>query len=53
MVKGDSHTNILFDVVVPYDKKITLKTLQDAMSKEYEADEQKYFFVLTLDREFA
>lgn len=53
IVKGDTHTNILFDVVVPYDKKITLKTIQDAMAKEYENDETKYFFVLALDREYA
>jgi len=53
MVKGDTHTNILFDVVVPYEKKITLKEIQGIMAKEYENDEQQYFFVLTLDREFA
>lgn len=53
IVKGDTHTNILFDVVVPYDKKITLKTIQDAMEKEYENDETQYFFVLALDREYA
>ena len=53
IVKGDTHTNILFDVVVPYEKKISLKDIHEALAKEYENDETQYFFVLALDREFA
>ena len=53
IVKGDTHTNILFDVVVPYEKKISLKDIHEALAKEYENDETQYFFVLALDREYA
>ena len=53
IVKGDTHTNILFDVVVPYEKKITLKEIHEALNKEYENDEAQYFFVLALDRDYA
>lgn len=53
IVKGDTHTNILFDVVVPYNSKITLKDIHEALGKEYENDEKQYFFVLSVDREYA
>lgn len=53
IVKGDTHTNILFDVVIPYDKKITLKDVHEALRLEYENDEKDYFFVLSVDREYA
>ncbi len=53
MVMGDTHTNILFDVVIPYESKTTLKQIHEALQAEYEADEQKYFFVISVDRAYA
>ncbi len=53
IVSGDTHTNILFDIVIPYDSKITLKDVHEALGKEYEQEEKQYFFVLSMDREYA
>lgn len=49
LVSGDTHTNMLFDVVIPYSSKATLKDVQCAMTKEFENDTTKYFFVIDVD----
>lgn len=53
LVSGQTHTNMLFDVVIPYDCKITLDDVQNAMQKEFENDEVKYFFVIDVDRKMS
>ena len=50
MVNGDTHVNLVFDVVVPYDSKITLNDVHSACEKEFENDETKYYFVIDMDR---
>lgn len=50
MVNGDTHVNLVFDVVVPYDSKITLNDVLSACEKEFENDETKYYFVIDMDR---
>lgn len=50
IVRGVTHSNILFDVVVPFDCSKTLYDVTEAMEKEFENDAQKYFFVLDMDR---
>ena len=41
LVSGQTHTNMLFDVVIPYDSKITLDDVQNAMQNEFGNDETK------------
>lgn len=53
IVSGHTHTNMLFDVVIPYDSKITLGDVQEAMNKEFENDEIKYFFIIDVDRKMS
>lgn len=53
LVSGQTHTNMLFDVVIPYDCKITLANVQEAIKKEFENDEVKYFFVIDVDRKMS
>lgn len=53
MVNGDTHVNLVFDVVVPYDSKITLNDVHSACEKEFENDETKYYFVIDMDRKMA
>jgi len=53
LVSGHTHTNMLFDVVIPYDSKITLDDVQEAMKKEFENDEVKYFFIIDVDRKMS
>ena len=53
LVSGQTHTNMLFDVVIPYDSKITLDDVQNAMQNELGNDEIKYFFVIDVDRKMS
>ena len=50
MVFGETHTNILFDVVIPFGSKITLEDVRKELEEKYKNEEMKYFFVLGLDR---
>jgi len=50
MVIGETHTNILFDVVVPFDKKTTLTEIKEVLELAYQDMDKKYYFVLNLDR---
>ncbi len=53
LVSGETHTNMLFDVVIPYDSKITLAQVNDAMQKEFGNDPVKYYFVIDADRKMS
>lgn len=53
LVSGQTHTNMLFDVIIPYDSKITLDDVQNAMQNEFGKDEIKYFFVIDVDRKMS
>lgn len=50
MVFGETHTNILFDVVIPFDSKITFEQVKKELEEKYKNEDMKYFFVLGLDR---
>lgn len=53
LVSGQTHTNMLFDVVIPYGSKITLNDVKDALEKEFGNDPVKYFFVIDMDRKMS
>lgn len=53
LVSGQTHTNMLFDVVIPYGSKITLDDVKDALKKEFGNDPVKYFFVIDMDRKMS
>lgn len=50
IVRGQTHINILFDVVIPFDCGIRLSEVTEAMEKEFENDGNKYYFVIEMDR---
>lgn len=51
MVKGNEHTNLVFDLVIPreYDKKQT--EIKAMLDKKLENDDHKYYTVITFDLE--
>lgn len=53
LVSGQTHTNMLFDVVIPYGSKITLDDVKNALEKEFGNDPVKYFFVIDMDRKMS
>lgn len=53
IVSGQTHTNMLFDVVIPYDSKLSLDDVKNAMKREFANDPVKYFFVIDVDRKMS
>ena len=49
IVKGDTHTNIIFDVVVPFDLKITYEELYAYLDGEFKKINPYYFLVIKVD----
>ncbi|MGN0642503.1 MAG: cation diffusion facilitator family transporter [Huintestinicola sp.] len=52
MVSGETHTNVIFDLVVPYDCKLKDTELKSIIDGFLDAQEKNYFSVITFDREF-
>ncbi len=53
IVKGPTHTNIIFDVVVPYRFRMTDSELIQAISDKVRTDNPNYFTVIEVDQKFS
>lgn len=51
MVSGETHTNLIFDCVVPHEKNYTSEYLKEYLSSKIESDET-LFFVIEVDSPF-
>lgn len=52
MVSGESHTNLIFDVVVPYELKLSNDELKQRIDSLIQQKYPNYYTVITFDREF-
>ena len=52
MVIGATHTNIIFDAVIPYDIKISDKELKELISRKIKEISSQYNAVIEIDRPF-
>jgi cation diffusion facilitator family transporter len=52
IVAGPTHTNVLFDVVVPSDSKISDKDLLSYLDKEFKKIKPTYRLVVNIDRNY-
>lgn len=50
IVSGDTHTNLIFDISIPYEVKQTNQELFDKIEKDVKKDHRDYFLVITFDR---
>ena len=50
-VEGITHTNLIFDVTVPFEIKDTDREIEDKIAKKVSEMDPNYFTVLTIDRE--
>ena len=50
-VKGTTHSNLIFDVVAPFELKMTDEAIQNKVSEQIKRLDPTYFTVLTVDRE--
>jgi hypothetical protein len=51
-VKGPTHTNLIFDVVVPFDFKITDRQLVQEITRLVQADHPNFFTVIEVDKQY-
>ncbi len=49
-VEGDTHCNLIFDVRVPFEIKMTERELRDRVSSEISRIDPNFFTVITIDR---
>jgi divalent metal cation (Fe/Co/Zn/Cd) transporter len=52
VVKGETHTNLIFDVVVPVDYKMKSREIAELIEKEIKKENEKYFAVVTVDKNY-
>ena len=52
MVIGATHTNIIFDAVIPYDIKMSDKELKELISRKIKELNSQYNAVIEIDRPF-
>ena len=52
VVLGDTHSNLIFDVVVPHSCKLTDAEITQAVIQGVKAMDKRYFAVVTLDRTY-
>lgn len=52
IVEGITHTNILFDCIVPYEKKHTEESLKEYLMKEIIPEKEIYYYVIQIDRPY-
>jgi len=52
VVKGETHTNLIFDVVVPVDYDMKSNELVELIEKEIKKENETYFAVVTVDKNY-
>jgi len=53
MVSGDTHCNLIFDVVVPYESKLTHDDIQTALETDFGDEDTRYYFIIDIDRQMS
>lgn len=52
MVKGNTHTNLIFDCLVPYQSKLSTKQIMDCINEKLASLDQTYYAIVTFDHAF-
>lgn len=52
MVKGNTHTNLIFDCLVPYQIKLTTNQIMDQINEQLNTLDQTYYVVVIFDHAF-
>lgn len=52
IVEGITHTNILFDCIVPYEKNYTIENLKEHLEKTITPEKEIYYYVIKIDRPY-
>ncbi len=52
VVKGEKNTNLLFDIVTPFDEKLTEADILDALNRAFQEEGHSYSFIIHFDHPF-
>ena len=52
MVSGPHHTNLIFDVVIPFSAKLDSKNVVDTINANLQNKNNKYYAVITVDHSY-
>lgn len=52
MVKGDTHSNLIFDIAVPAGDKHTESQIREKVAEEIKKRDGKYYCIITVDRNY-
>lgn len=52
VVFGNTHTNLIFDVLIPFDYKYSEEEIKQMINEKLSTKETKYYAVITVDRDF-
>ena len=52
IVKGPTHTNLIFDIVVPYQFKMTDSEVITAITERIQKEHPNYFAVIEVDKKY-
>lgn len=52
MVSGPTHTNVIFDIVVPHDYKLTDNEIAKVIADKIHSHDKRYFAVIDVDKDF-
>jgi hypothetical protein len=52
IVKGPTHTNLIFDVVVPFDFKMGDRQLMQEITRRVQEDNPNFFTVIEVDKQY-
>ena len=51
-VRGTTHTNIIFDILIPYEVKVSDEEIKKTIRNYLESFDERYFAVITVDRSY-
>lgn len=52
MVKGNTHTNLIFDIVVPFGFSFSDDDLKQKVTEKIKQEDEKFFTVITVDKDY-
>ena len=52
LVHGETHTNLIFDILVPYECKLDNDTIKNIIDENLSKKETKYYTIIVFDREY-
>ena len=52
MVSGPTHTNLIFDVVVPFECPLSFDVIRDQINTRLSRQKKKWYTVITFDRDY-